>query len=77
MKEWIFDNGIKVVEAEFDYDLHCLEVYNSNEYLGTVYPDSIESMESCFRDLDAGKDPISGRWEDGRGNICTLDGWGE
>lgn len=77
MKNWTFDNGIEVYESEFDYDLHCLKVYNGDNYLGTVYPDSIEDMKSCFKDLDAGNDPITGGWEDGMGNSCTLDGWGD
>lgn len=77
MREWKFDNGIEVYESEFDYDLHCLKVYNGEKYLGTVYPACIEDMESCFKDLDAGNDPITSGWEDGCGNSCTFDGWGE
>lgn len=76
MQSWIFDNGIKVYEEDFDNDLHCLAVYNRDEKLGTIYPDNIGDMESCIESLDAGEDPISGHWEDGRGNLCTLDGWG-
>ena len=75
MREWKFDNGIEVYEHELDYDLHSLKVYNGNKYLGTVYPDTIEDMESCFMELDAGNDPITSGWEDGYGNPCTLDGW--
>ena len=77
MKEWNFENGIIVKEAEFDYDLHVLKVYNAEEYLGTVYPADTEDMRKCFASLDAGNDPISDKWEDGCGNTCTLDGWGE
>lgn len=77
MKEWKLKNGIKVCEAEFISDLHCLEVYNGEQYLGTVYPGCIGDMESCFKDLDLGKDPISDGWEDGLGNQCVLDGWGD
>ena len=77
MREWKFDNGIEVYESEYDYDLHCLKVYNGDAYLGTVYPASIEDMKSCFDELDEGNDPISSSWEDGCGNSCTLNGWGE
>ena len=77
MREWNFKNGIRVVETEYDYDLHSLKVYNGEEYLGTVYPADIEDMTKCFAVLDAGNDPISNGWEDGCGNTCTLDGWGE
>lgn len=77
MRNWIFDNGIEVLESEFDYSLHCFKVYNRDDYLGTIYPDTIEDMENCIKDLDDGSDPITDMWEDGMGNFCTLDGWGE
>jgi hypothetical protein len=75
MRKWIFENGIEVYESDFDYSLHCFKVYNGDEFLGVVYPDTIESMQSCIDDLNAGIDPISGGWEDGCGNACTIDGW--
>lgn len=77
MKEWTFSNGIEVYEKGYNGNLHCLEVYNGDEYLGTIYPRDIEDMQQCFEILDSGKDPISDGWEDGLGNDCTLDGWGE
>lgn len=76
MREWKFENGVLVVEESLDYDLHCFKVYNGDIYLGTVYPDSIETMNSMIIDLENGQDPISERWEDGNGNTCTLEGWG-
>lgn len=75
MRTWSFENGIGVVEEGFDYDLHCFKVYSDETLLGTVYPDSVESMNSMVNELDNGTDPISGMWEDGNGNTCTLDGW--
>lgn len=75
MQSWIFENGIEVYEKDFDNDLHCFDVYNGEEKLGTIYPDNIGDMESCVESLDAGEDPISGHWEDGCGNLCTLEGW--
>nr|DAG73559.1 MAG TPA: hypothetical protein [Caudoviricetes sp.] len=77
MKEWKFENGIEVYEKEYDYDAHCFEVYNEDEYLGTVYTSSGEDTTECIERLDAGFDPISDNWEDGMGNSCTLNGWGE
>ena len=77
MKEWKFENGIEVFESDYDYSLHCLKVYNGEEYLGTIYPSAIDDMENCFEYLDNGDDPITFGWEDGCGNFCTLDGWGE
>ena len=77
MQSWIFDNGIEVYEKDFDNDLHCFAVYNGEANLGTIYPDNIDDMKSCMESLNAGEDPISGHWEDGCGNLCTLEGWGE
>ena len=77
MREWNFDNGIVVKETKFDSDLHCFRVFNGEEYLGTVYPDDCDAMRRCIADLDAGEDPIDYHWNDGLGNSCTLDGWGE
>lgn len=77
MKNWKFENGIEVYESELDYDLHCLKVYNGEDYLGAIYPATPEDMDNCKAVLDGGEDPISGMWEDGLGNTCTLDGWGE
>lgn len=77
MREWNFENGINVEECDYDYGLHCFKVYNGGEYLGTVYPRNIEDMKLCIECLDNGEDPISGGWEDGMGNSCTIDGWGE
>lgn len=77
MKKWNFENGINVYEDSYNYGLHCFKVYNEENYLGTVYPDSIEDMEYCINSLDNGQDPISDGWEDGCGNSCTLEGWGK
>ena len=75
MNEWLFENGTRVTEENFDYDLHCFNVYSDNRLLGTIYPDSLDNMKSCIEQLNAGEDPISGMWEDGNGNSCTLNGW--
>lgn len=77
MKKWNFENGVAVYEEEFDSDLHCLKVYKDDKYLGTVYPASIVEMNIAINALDEGEDPISGHWDDGCGNACTLDGWSE
>lgn len=76
-KEWQFENGIKVCEDEYDYNLHCLNVYNKDDYLGVIYPNTIGDMLKYRVALSNGEDPISGGWEDGCGNVCTLDGWNE
>ena len=77
MKKWNFNNGITVEEKEYDRELHCFAVFSKAKYLGDVYPETIEDMESCVEDLDEGNDPISAGWEDGLGHPCTFDGWNE
>lgn len=32
--------------------------------MGQIYPATIEDMVSCFKDLDAGNDPVTNGWED-------------
>lgn len=76
MRTWNFDNGVIVGESSHDADLHCFEVFNGDRYLGTVYPNTIEDMNQCIKALDNGEDPISGGWEDGCGNTCSMNGWG-
>lgn len=75
INKWVFEKCI-VVEVEYCYDLHEFDVYDIDEcYLGTITPDSIETMQSMINDLNNSIDPITYMWEDGKGNICTLDGW--
>lgn len=42
-----------------------------------MYPATIDDAESYFNDLDAVDAPLISGWEDGWGNPCTLDGWGD
>lgn len=77
MRTWEFADGTIVEETEFDYDLHILKVYNHGKYLGSIYPADIEDMKKLFDELDSGSNPIEDKWEDGDGNTCNIDGWGE
>lgn len=77
MRVWNFENGVKVHEMSFDYDLHCFDVFHNELFLGTVYPEDLETMRAMVKCLDEGEDPVSGKWEDGCGNICTMEGWGK
>lgn len=77
MKTWEFADGTRIEEAEFDYDLHILKVYNNGKHLGNIYPSDIEDMEKLFADLDNGSNPIEDCWEDGCGHTCAIDGWGK
>jgi hypothetical protein len=75
MRTW--ENGeITVSEVDYNYDLHAFDVYVGDRFLGTVYPATIEDMARCIKALDDGEDPVSDGWEDGCGNVCSLDGWG-
>lgn len=80
MKNWIFSevgNGLEVQEAELNYDLHCFNVYNGDRYIGCIQPNTIKDMENCINELNEGYDPISNNWEDGNGNLCVIEGWGD
>lgn len=74
---WSFENGIEVYEKDFDYNLHCFKVWRGDKYLGGIYPNSIEDMEHCIKCLDDGSEPITDSWEDGHGNCCDRNGWGD
>jgi len=69
MKTWERE-GYKVVEKEFDYDLHEFDVIKDGETIATITPDSIESMDSIIDALDNGED-VDG-WEDGMGNTIHI-----
>lgn len=79
MKNWRFENvegkTVEVNEVEYDGALHKFEVFANDEYLGSVIPDSLQDMQDCIGDLNDGYDPITVGWEDGRGNLCTINGW--
>lgn len=74
MRTWTI-NSITIIEQAHDHDLHSFAVYHGGDYLGTIYPDSVDDMRQCIAALDNGADPIADGWEDGNGNVCTLDGW--
>lgn len=54
-------------------------VKSKQELLSMLYSKeggiNIEEMEICFAELDAGHNPITEGWEDGRGHTCTENGW--
>lgn len=77
---WEFENvgnGLTVWEADFDGDCHCFEVSNGGNLIGVIYPADVEGTQLCIEELNKGHDPISYHLEDGCGNSCTLDGWGD
>lgn len=64
-------NGYKVVEVEFDYDLHQFEVISDNgEIIATITPPDLDNQNEIVKALDAGED-VNG-WEDGMGNTISI-----
>lgn len=69
---------VTVQEVDFDYDLHAFDVYNhAGAKLGTINPTTIEDMKSLIADLDNGACPVADGFEDGNGNTCNENGWGD
>lgn len=64
-------NGYKVIEVEFDYDLHQFEVVRDNgEIVATITPFDLDDQNDIIKALDAGQG-VEG-WEDGHGNTITI-----
>ena len=55
MRTWERE-GYKVVEKEFDYDLHEFDIVKNGETIATINPGSIDDMENIIKDLDNGED---------------------
>jgi hypothetical protein len=71
METW-HRNGYKIVEKDFDYDLHEFDIIKNGSIIATITPDSIDRMNSIVADLNSGE-CVDG-WEDGKGNtIRVLD----
>lgn len=62
--------GYTVEMVEHDFDLKAFEVIQG-ETVQTIYPATIEDMQSIIDDLDAGED-VNG-WEDGLGNLIVIE----
>ena len=72
---WETENVV-VELVRFDHDLHRFAVMSKDfKFLGYITPAVIEDMESIITDLNSGNCPISDAWEDGNGNVCTMQGW--
>ncbi|WEG14019.1 hypothetical protein PU629_06525 [Pullulanibacillus sp. KACC 23026] len=69
MKTWERDT-YKVVEAEYDGDLHQFECIKNDEVFAKITPGSIDDMNAIIEDLDNGAD-VNG-WEDGNGVTITV-----
>ncbi|ERH97531.1 hypothetical protein [Bacillus thuringiensis] len=69
MKTWERE-GYRVVETEFDRDLHTFDVIKGEEVIATITPNTIEDMNQIIKDLDSGEE-VNG-WEDGMGNTIWI-----
>lgn len=69
MKTWFRDNYI-VEMVDYDHDLKAFEV-KQGESIQTIYPASIEDMNSIIEDLNNGEG-VDG-WEDGLGNTIAIN----
>lgn len=69
---WEFENGI-TVEGDGS---EIFSVNLNGEFLGYIVCGDYADYKNCTAELNSGIDPITGGWEDGNGNPCTLSGWG-
>lgn len=80
MYSWTFKNGVAVnaiaVDSFPDGSDWCRfdVLYNGNK-IGAIYPPNADWHLDVVMSLNNGYEPITGGWEDGRGNICTINGW--
>ncbi|MGE1217662.1 hypothetical protein [Bacillus toyonensis] len=63
--------GYKVVEENFDGELHAFAVIKGEEVVTTITPGTIEDMNQIIEDLNDGED-VNG-WEDGMGNTIYIE----
>lgn len=64
-------------KKHFDTNHHISSWEFDNKYLAIIYPADMGDYLECVKLLNAGHGPISDGWEDGLGNACTMDGWGD
>lgn len=62
-------NGIVWERTTDDY----ITAYKNEKVLGYIS----QNENSEWEDIMKGIDPIEEGWEDGVGNVVSLDGWGE
>ncbi|PDY73564.1 hypothetical protein [Bacillus cereus] len=69
MRTWERE-GYKVVEVEYNFDLHAFDVIKKEEVVATITPNTIEEMNQIIEDLNGGED-VDG-WEDGMGSTISI-----
>lgn len=69
MRTWERE-GYRVVEVEYNFDLHAFDVIKKEEVVATITPNTIEEMNQIIEDLNGGED-VDG-WEDGMGNTISI-----
>lgn len=60
----------KIVEVEFDHDLHQFNVVKNDEVIASIVPADLENQEQIIIDLNAGED-VDG-WDDGMGGTISV-----
>lgn len=71
LEYWESENGI-TVEGDGS---EIFSVNLNGEFLGYIVCRDYADYKNCTAELNSGIDPITGGWEDGNGNPCTLSGW--
>lgn len=68
---WAFEDGrIEVFKREHDYECKKFEVWDGDELVGTIYPESADASRQIQKDLSSGISPYG--WDDGQGGTI---GW--
>ncbi|MNJ59510.1 hypothetical protein D3C77_551970 [compost metagenome] len=70
MRTWERE-GYKVVEVEFDYDLHQFDVIQDGEIAASINPADLDAQAEVITALDSGED-VNG-WEDGNGHTISIE----
>ncbi len=73
---WEFVDGI-IVSFDETEEFKEFEVYFDGKLLGTIVPCDEDMLQSLIGDFDSGHNPVTESWEDGRGNTCSMEGWGQ
>lgn len=76
MSHWT-TKKVHVHKVDFDHDLSQFRITDlDGNFLGTITPMDADNMQDIIDELDVGRCPVADAWEDGMGNVCTMEGWG-
>lgn len=69
-----FEDGVEVYPQTNDC---TMSVYLKDKYLGSIIAADRDDFDGLLDDLENGSNPVVDGWEDGIGNSCSYDGWGD